>query len=106
MIARKIWVAVRCCCQPTKVLGFFPIREDEMRIGRMVMRRKMRRPSFAAITDETPQPETVGNQYEEVRIEALNSYNEKEYAIYSEDRPIEFWRELIGFVEARNEPAL
>ena len=105
MIARKIWVAVRCCCQPTKVLGFFQIREEDLRIGRMIMRRKMKRPSFAALSDK-PEPEPVKNQYEEGRIEALNSYNEKEYAIYSEDRPIEFWRELIGFVEARNEPAL
>lgn len=80
------WIAVRCCCTPTKVLGFLSLDAET------IARRQFRSPhidgtvEIREIMDSTASPGGV-----EIR---------RELAIYSEDRPIEAWRAMPGFVEA------
>jgi len=39
----------------------------------------------------------------ESKVSIDTQYFEHEIAIYSDDRPIEFWRDVAGFVEAKEE---
>lgn len=82
------WVAVRCCCQPLKILGFMPVPVERLRPGVEMYVRN--RDGVARITlrqmSQTTQSES-------------SCVITNEVAIYSEDRPIEFWRDVEGFVE-------
>lgn len=81
------WLAVRCCCQPTKVLGFMQLPRGQTKHSVWVQGHgldviEVRLMSDAKRTDDGTHAITT------------------EMAIYSEDRGIEFWRGVIGFVEA------
>ena len=99
-----VWIAVRCCCKPTKVFGFIKQPVDRARRG--YVRLMKRRESISAIVNLNSAPEPVSNDefYADVRIETMSGFENgelsREIAIYSEDRPIEFWRTIEGFVEA------
>jgi hypothetical protein len=76
---RTEWLPVRCCCQPQKVFGFMrvPVRDIDTR-----------RPLFI--------PYRMRNGADigiEIRVFA-NGVRNEERAIYSDDRPIEFWRQF------------
>lgn len=74
------WVAVRCCCTPKRVLGFMRLDQGIVRAGHRFRQRGNGRPA----SRESTWPDTY----------------RREFAIYSEDRPIEFWRQVMGFIEA------
>lgn len=81
------WLAVRCCCQPTKVLGFMQLPRGQAKHSVWVQGHgldviEVRLMSDAKRTDDGTHAITT------------------EMAIYSEDRGIEFWRGVTGFVEA------
>lgn len=89
------WRAVRCCCQPRKIFGFMQVESGMNHImveGKQfqirVMSEKQTR-GFGSI---------VG-KYEDIQSVEYT----RELAIYSEDHPIEFWRQQPGFIEAQNE---
>jgi hypothetical protein len=91
---RMVWLAVRCCCTPTKLFGFMPVSEREAQGREIVVdghRLQIQRISECTIHDrealmrDGPMPEPTFNT---------------ERAIYSEDRSLSFWRAMPGFVEA------
>lgn len=82
------WFAVRCCCAPRKIFGFLKLEKIQGSSYTICDRKgkehKLELKQFAQYLPDND--ETVQN----------------EYAIYSNDRPIEFWRTILGFVEASN----
>jgi hypothetical protein len=86
------WFAVRCCCEGSKVLGFMLLTDD---VGpQVVVTSRLNRELRPLICDDVMPSANVERHVVEIR-----TYG-RELAIYSEDRPIEFWRGLQGFVEA------
>jgi len=90
------WFAVRCCCTPQKVFGFIRLRPGLNEY--IVLEKPKRKTTLRALSDlETGLlPRT-----HRIKVKTLDSYDTSELAIYSEDRPIEFWRNIEGFVEAK-----
>lgn len=101
------WFAVRCCCTPKKVFGFIKLaRPETVRLpyqlnvldimGRehliklMDIRINKLSPSCGTFAGSPPPADVM-------------EYTMPEIAIYSDDRPIEFWRTIRGFVEATTE---
>ena len=97
------WYAVRCCCTPRKVFGFLKLDSN--------------------LADHEYKYVTDNQGYEHrvlIRVAYIRPENKpriecgfvvqgaglpidlipEELAVYSDDRPIEFWRTIKGFVEA------
>ncbi len=99
------WVAVRCCCTPQKVFGFLKLDARHAR------------PGLAAVVDQH------GHRYQ-IELRPIDNYQhdpgmmaamryapddirelgEREVAVYSDDRPLDFWRTIPAFVEAAATP--
>lgn len=80
------WLAVRCCCGPTKILGFLSVPSQHVGRGAPIMfRMTMGRACTAEVRRLS---------------DCRNGAFQDEWAIYSEDRPLSFWRDVEGFVEA------
>jgi hypothetical protein len=73
---------VRCCCQPQKILGTLEVASLYPN-QRLAARRGI----------------------VEIEVRAFCNAGEMEYefAVYSDDRPIEFWRQFASFQEAPSE---
>lgn len=87
-----VWRAVRCCCQPTKVLGFVQLPIDH---GKTLTLRDHDGHCHVA---------QIRMAWERVLTIADTGMKEPatfEHAIYSEDRGVEFWRTIPEFVEAK-----
>jgi hypothetical protein len=107
-LALTRWVEVRCCCQPTKILGWLPVpRLVQFAEGQ----------EFSWIRDRPrqvtrgPEPplEKSSVQVLRLRLRAMGSSTIDEYgiahreaklALYSEDTPIEVLRQVREFIEA------
>lgn len=88
VVARPhVWRAVRCCCTPTKVLGFMIVPEH----ARFLLVEDIMGGTHSIELKE------IGQQFRTWRGTSPIT----ELAIYSDDRPIEFWRGIIGFMEAK-----
>jgi hypothetical protein len=77
---------VRCCCQPQKILGRLPVPKQALEYG------YWRVPTMS-----------IGAGLETHIIEVRkfnNGHYGQEIAVYSDDRPVEFWRGIPGFIEA------
>jgi hypothetical protein len=88
---------VRCCCQPQKILGTLELDALEIEAARLGRLRVVLEPRFSFVVnaDEVFLPETpliYARFY-------MNKEYQKELAIYSDDRPMEFWRRVRGFTE-------
>lgn len=102
---------VRCCCKPTTLLGWidgpeavsrFKVHEQRdlplpplvhvVRVGEIVDRRK--------IVDVPGGYDPVDGS-QRIEIVELDEPLLVERAVYSDDRPLEFWRRVQGFVEAK-----
>ena len=98
------WIAVRCCCQPQKVLGFVRLPERHCRPG--TVRLPVRSKVYAGPRSESDYPTDVLvelrsiSQSKSTLGDTDTRYLEHEIAVYSDDRPLEFWRDVAGFVEA------
>jgi hypothetical protein len=79
------WYAVRCCCQPLKILGFIQVETDKRRFKILDRRGQHHEVELRRIVEAT--------------YEMSTTIMSEEEAIYSGDRPIEFWRTIPGFVE-------
>lgn len=93
------WYPVRCCCQPTKLLGFLRLPEDnKQRVmgadGRSypVELKTMRKPRFRSFDFMAMPPGS--------HVADIGFSHDEELAVYSEDRGVEFWRGIPDFVEA------
>ena len=85
---RMQWMAVRCCCTPTKILGFLrlPVGHREWRVSDWQGR--IHRVEIKPIS--SARASGPGDEDVDVAVES---------AVYSEDRGIEFWRSITGFLE-------
>jgi hypothetical protein len=89
------WLAVRCCCNPKKILGFLPVQERSILSG-------------IARVQQTYDPDIMLAMHQSFVSDAmLKVHGVKirqygmEHAVYSDDRPVEFWRKIHNFVEAK-----
>lgn len=101
MSDQLVWRAVRCCCQPKKVMGFMRVREDATEIRLRENGGITRFPIMPLLTCLKVSYD-IDNGGD---IAGLDSYRktEQELAIKSEDHPIEFWRRQPGFIENKEE---
>jgi hypothetical protein len=90
---KTVILNVRCCCQPTKILGRFPVPDHALGCGSFRVATR----SFRVAT--MSQGHSLETHTIEVRL-FNNGFLGQEYAVYSDDRPIEFWRSLPSFIEA------
>jgi hypothetical protein len=96
------WYSVRCCCRPRRILGFILFPEDLTPFNfkytvKEAFDPHLSLPPFRHITEwDAIEPKT-----HEVEIRLLHTPAGDEWAVYSEDRDIEFWRNIMGFVEAK-----
>lgn len=87
------WLAVRCCCTPTRVFGFLRVPRGSRDVAYAYADGAKFPITIKRITDFVCAP-----SYENAQGIVRERMNE--IAVYSEDRPIEFWRRVMGFVEA------
>lgn len=87
------WFAVRCCCQPRQIMGFvLAAGPDGVRA--------------LTLTDRFGDKHVVALERIATCYESFGErVGSDELAVYSDDRPIEFWRTIHGFVEVK-EPVL
>jgi hypothetical protein len=84
------WHAVRCCCNPHRIFGFIRLSADTAE-NTVVDHDGQRHPiRLAPLTERRRSPEEA------------DATQAREMAIHSEHRPIEFWRQIRGFVEANS----
>ena len=85
---------VRCCCRPDKVFGTLALNVPD-RPGRYIIRSL---PPIPSLEDLCSIKES---ELLEVELRHLTDPITGIYtlAVYSDDRPIEFWRGVPGFVE-------
>ena len=83
--------AVRCCCMPEKVLGHLDGPAGVP--GFHVALRK----SFSNRYQETEVLRPEAPVYVEVRA-FRHENGSRELAVYSDDRPVEFWAQIPSFV--------
>lgn len=94
------WYAVRCCCEPGKILGFLRLMHKET--------------TFWVEDYETGKKEKIEIQpMHESNFSYCPPYKagevlpdfrpyKEELAVHSNDRPIEFWRRVKGFMEIKD----
>lgn len=98
------WYAVRCCCTPTKIFGFLRLPAEHQ--THYLVREKIKvRPLLSSLPLNDEIANAVDNRprFHDVRLKSLSSLGTDEIAIYSEDRPIEFWRNIEGFIEVEGD---
>lgn len=76
---------VRCCCEPQKILGYIDLPQAGGAIRRVPFR-------------PSPQPVTLRQHTIALRL-FWSRENGYEFAVHSDDRPLEFWRTIEGFRE-------
>jgi len=98
-IQNRCWFAVRCCCTPNRIFGFMQLPVDGPRQLVQDANGAMHEVQIRKITEpcrNTPQVARVEN------ILMQRPYPmSAELAVFSDDHPIEFWRQIVGFVEVR-----
>lgn len=94
----KAWLAVRCCCQPQKIIGFLPVNEESMRVGIMNVTSGKR--SIFSSENVSSAPKVLYEAAMRHHQVELKIYGMGELAVYSDDKPIDFWRTIDNFVEA------
>lgn len=80
------WLPVRCCCEPSRIFGFVRVQYP----GRSCVGLSLRQ-------EEKPRLYTAGIR----EFDEPGMVNER--SISSEGLPIAFWRNIVGFVEARRD---
>lgn len=91
------WIPVRCCCQPVQVYGFLflPLHPGEYRVGLDGLQGVPAHPGLEI--GKAPPP---GVAELEVREFLGPAPGELSLAVYGDDRPLDFWRRVTGFIEA------
>jgi len=100
---------VRCCCAPKKILGTLEVPSDwAVRPGRWPLKLYGPLPTLKEVLAELEKsPQKIPytsvvidiRRFQEWDSEAMG-YN-RALAVYSDDHPIEFWRKIPGFKEAK-----
>jgi len=98
--------AVRCCCQPAKLLGWLE-GPDDVSAFRVLEVAHTGSPFTPPLSHEVQVRTLCSNrivEHPELEDEhgiPVDLVRQEERAIYSDDRPLEFWRRIEGFEEAR-----
>ena len=88
---------VRCCCMPVKIMGTLELTDDEIRARGKIVYTPVSVPYIGHMTNIAV-PVLFPRAGEEV-IQLRHYGPFSELAVYSDDRPIEFWRGVPGFRE-------
>lgn len=90
---------VRCCCQPQKILGTMDVAYEFS--DRFVVMEKLEPMPVRSARGMVMSPSSACH---EIKVREFVDYSsgvpQRERAVYSDDRPIEFWRKIRGFKEA------
>ena len=92
--ADMAWFPVNCCCQPDVLFGFISLPADRQHFvhgQRFVILDRRGRPHDVELKPLATISEPAGT--------TDGWRRRREMAIYSDDRPIEFWRTIPGFRE-------
>lgn len=91
---------VRCCCQPQKILGTMDVPYEFS--DRFFVMEKLEPMPVRSARGIVMSPISARHEIE-IRDFVDYSTGERavERAVYSGDRPVEFWRKIPGFVEAK-----
>lgn len=84
------WLAVRCCCTPNKIFGFLKYDGSDRKADGGTI--------YIRVLNKTGGAERVALR--DMHRRRRGPQIEVELAVYSEERPIEFWRNIAGFIEA------
>jgi hypothetical protein len=87
------WIVVRCCCTPTKIFGFIRIPERLYRPGIMRLPMRSQLHSMGTIDDARTTDALL-------EVKTIYRGREIELAVYSDDRPYQFWMDVDGFIPA------
>lgn len=97
---------VRCCCQPQKILGTLEL--THLRPGPQHLCARMEYPRLADLVEYIGDGKGIlpSIPYEQIELRYCRDPNQSklEIAVYSDDRPIEFWRKFSSFREATSPP--
>lgn len=74
---------IRCCCQPLKIFGTLEVKQEWVDREEFIV----------------PFRDNLTFHYERIILKTFRNGLLKELAVYSDDRPIEFWRQLPEFRE-------
>ena len=94
---------IRCCCNPGRVLGTLDIHAPGSHPGDP---RTVRTYSVPSLSGRNPEshPAAPGLSYVDLHFERFNDgQGAEEWAIKSDDRPLEFWRTMKGWHEIDEE---
>lgn len=91
------WYPVRCCCTPKKIFGFIQIPDD------LAMKKSFNLSDQRGVSHPI-ELKTLDDGCMTITDRGVSHEVKKELAVYSDDRPIEFWRTMVGFIEATGEP--
>lgn len=87
---------VHCCCEPSKRLGWVPVRKQR----RGPIRFMLGLPSYDMETNVVTSPPTLDTEIETIeddRVRGCGPY----LAVKSANQPVDVWRKVSGFVEER-----
>lgn len=91
---------IRCCCRPEKILGMLDLPTTD-RIQRLTTRSVVR-PMVLKLNEDIHANTTANTTIEHHTIQ-LRIYNKEdgteELSVYSDDKPVEYWKQFIGFIE-------
>jgi hypothetical protein len=94
------WYPVRCCCTPTKIFGFMKLKITYR--GPLVVRDNIGTRHKIEIRLISTMRTGPSLDFDKGPIAEMTSMQrEDELAIYSDDRPIEFWRNIPDFLELK-----
>jgi hypothetical protein len=85
------WYPVRCCCQPTKIFGFLRLPIGSARPVVLDLNGARHEIEVKTISEK------IIDCPEGLPPNEISRADER--AIYSDDRPLAFWRGIPGFVE-------
>lgn len=101
---------VRCCCQPTKILGTLEVSAAVIERGQETIRYELIHPPSWKVNPYDPVELCPALPREQVTIRLRTFVNTirgsfdvpfgEELAVCSEDHPLEFWKQLPGFIPA------
>ena len=94
---------VRCCCEPQKILGYIDLPRDRYGDGERTRVKTMPMLSVTAFPKSGEKPVAMRSTDEIIILRRYRDYavGIDEMAVYSDDRPIEFWRKIVGFMELK-----
>lgn len=91
---------VRCCCDGTRILGTLQVEEGARYTQTVRIFIEPRTIDVWTVSKKEPEAVPCEPSTDTATLKTLSGPgHHRELAVYSDDRPIEFWRRVAGFVE-------